>query len=116
MGKLGPTVFETDVIQPDEEFAFTVDYFARLLAGELISTVAVKVFSRDGTEVTGTILNGVAIIQNGRASSSEVLQNVHNLVDGERYNVQLLASTSAGTPQILEADVYIPVKKLANVA
>jgi hypothetical protein len=112
MGKLGPTVFETDVAQPDEEFAITVDFFSRLKTGETISTVAVTALDKAGVAQAG-VLNGTATIQAGRAASSEVLQNVHNLVDGERYNIQMLATTSAATAQILEADVYIPVKKIA---
>jgi len=116
MGKLSATVFETDTVQPNEEFAFTVDFFSRLITGELISTVAVSIFSKDGTDVTGTVRNGAGVIQTGRSTSSEILVNVHGLVDGERYNVQILATTSAGTPQVLEGDVYIPVKKIAKTA
>jgi len=116
MGKLSATVFETDTVQPAEEFAFTTDFFARLITGEIISSVVVSVFSKDGTDVTGTIRNGPGVIQDGRSTSSEILVNVHSLVDGERYNVQILATTSAGTPQVLESDVYVPVKKIAKTA
>ena len=115
MPRLGSTVFETDVAQPDEEFAITVDYFSRLKSTEEVASVGVKVFDKAGVE-QATVLNGAALIQDGRATNSEVLQNVHNLVDGERYNIQLLATTDAATPQVLESDVFIPVKSLANVA
>lgn len=115
MGKLGPTTFETDVAQPDEEFAITVDFFSRLKSGEEINTIAVKAFDKAGVDQSITILNNVAVKQTGRATNSEVLQNVHNLVDGERYNIQILITSTAATPQILEADIYIPVKKIAVV-
>ena len=112
MTTLSATVFETAVAQPDEEFGITVDFFSRLIALEEVNSVVVTVFDKAGADVTGTILNGAAQIQTGRSPNSVVFQNVHNLVDGERYNVQILATTTAGTAQVLEADVYIPVKKL----
>lgn len=113
MGKLGPTIFETDIAQPGEEFGITVDFFSRLKTSEEVNTMAVKCFDKLGAE-QADVLNGAAQKQTGRATNSEVLQNVHNLLNGERYNIQILATTTAGTPQVLEADVYIPVKKLST--
>lgn len=114
MGKLGPNVFETDVVQPVEEFAITVDFFSRLKTSEEVNSVARKVFDKAGVDKSVDILNGAVVIQDGRSTKSEALQNVHNLIAGERYNMQLLATTDAATPQVLEADVFIPVKKIGS--
>jgi len=114
MGKLGPTIFETSTAQPAEEFAVSIDFFSRLKTSETLSSVAVKAFDKLGVDKSGDILNGAVVIQTGRSANSEALQNVHNLIDGERYDIQMLATTSAGTPQILEADIYIPVKQIST--
>ena len=115
MGKLGSNIFETIVVQTLDEFAITVEFDARLLSAEKISSVAVVIFDKTNAVVTGTILNGSATIQNGVSTNSEILFNVHALVDGERYNAQVLVTTDAAIPQKLEADIFIPVKKLTTV-
>ncbi len=115
MAKLGANVFETSVVQVKDEFAITVDYAARLLLNEEVTSVAIIIFDKANVDKTADILNGAATIRTGASTNSEVLFNVHALIDAERYNAQLVATTNAAIPQNLEVDVFIPVKKIATV-
>lgn len=112
MGKLGPNIFETTIVQAGEEFSLSADYVSRLSSTEEISAAAVKIFDKADVDKSGDILNGAATVVTGKATNSKIVFNVHALVAGERYNCQIIATTDATTPQKLEVDIYIPVKNI----
>ncbi len=112
--KLSANVFETDVVQPDEKFSFAVDLATRLKSTEEVTSVALVIFDKANADKTSTIKNGNPIIEDGAATKSQILVHLKGFVDGERYNVQIIATTNASTPQELEIDVFVPVKKIFN--
>ncbi len=112
--RLGASVFETEVAQPLEKFTFTVDFDSRLSTGEEITSEVVKYFDKAGVDKTADIENSAPVIQDGRATKSALAIFVKGLLDGERYNVQIVATTTASVPQELEVDVFIPVRDIKN--
>ena len=115
MPKLATNVFETTRVQTSDELLISVDFAARIASGEEIASVVVTIFNKAVTDVTSTILNGSAAVATGEATNSKITFNVHALVNDERYDARVVATTDATTAQKLEVDVFIPVNNVLNV-
>ncbi len=96
--------------QPSEKITFSVDFAKDLGSSEEISSVAVTAIdTADGSDVSGTILNGSAQIQNGDQTNSKVAQKVKAGTGGATYKISFEATTD--DPHVFESDLNLRVKE-----
>lgn len=112
-------VYADKVWQPGEEPRFELQYTpGRVIAtgDTLTGTPTVKVYRMsDGTEVTADVAGPPAIsgVLNGTPSrvNNSVFVQLHNLIDGETYDVQSKCGTTNGENDI-EIDLIVRCQAL----
>lgn len=105
----GGSKFQLDK-QPSEIRAPSFDFHKRLGSSETISTVAItEIDLTTGTTPVATILEGSAQIQTGVQTDSKVVQQIKAGVDGTKYKIKVLATTSDGNK--LQADLVMIVNE-----
>lgn len=83
--------------QPAEIYAIAAEYARQLEDDELITSASVTAVELPGGgDVSAIILEGVAVIQEGDQSSSEVAQKIKAGVDATQYQIGILATTDSG--------------------
>jgi hypothetical protein len=99
--------------QPNEKFPISIDFADDLQSSETISSAEVIAYDRDETDVSSTILSGVASIVDGEDQDGTTHANakvVHAGTNNMRYKVTFRATTSDGN--VYEADVFFIVKEI----
>lgn len=90
--------------QPYDSEIYEIDCSERLDTGVTISAAEVKVYDEDGTDVSGTMVQGTATID-----GSKVYIQIKAGTDGEKYDVQLRLTLSNG--EYAEDDIVLYVNE-----
>lgn len=98
---------EWDVAQPGEILPVIWDFAESLVTNEVITSVVVTIFDKNKVDVTTSILKNSSIVIGSKADSA-IQVVVQNLVDGERYEIDIIATISVDKKRI--ATIFLPVK------
>ena len=92
--------------QPGEKYPLAVDFTAKLPSGASIASAVVTAVGEDGSDQTSTVVDGAATV-----SSPTVTQIIKAGVNGQRYDLKVVATLSAGGGQNIEHDVAMFVRE-----
>ena len=103
---LSYSVGESDVAQPGDITTLLWDFAAVLGDNEAIASVAATATNRAGALV-GDVIDDMSVADGARVGSVAAVR-IHNLIDGERYKIQIVATVTVNE-KVMTATVFVPV-------
>ena len=88
--------------QSAEVLKWTLDASNTIATGDTISSIEIKVFDSDETDVTSTLISGTPSF-----SGTDISVTVQSGTDGQTYNMRLRITTTNG--EIIEDDMQIRI-------
>ena len=103
---LGHNVGEADVAQPGDVTTLRWELSEILLENEEVVVVEATVTNRAGDSVGN--ISAATGSEDGLGTNSVAFVRIHNLVDGERYKVKLVATITKGV-KVATVIIFVPV-------
>lgn len=92
--------------QPGELYPLSLDLSAKLPGGATIATAVVTARGEDGSDQTSTVIDGAA-----STTTTTITQKIKAGVNGQRYDLKVVASLAGGGGQNIEHDIALFVRE-----